>query len=146
MDRKFFNKWFDGFNDGLEKMSTEECSRLFSKCAYKCACDALKYLYRDLFVECEGNLDKFFSRVEEKKNVKGRIIESGKIYELIFTSCDCPIHTEAGIKSNKLCECSRQSMICVFKELIPDRIIHIENVESILSGNDICCHRIIIDD
>ena len=91
MDKKFFDNWFNGFNDGLEKMSTEECSRLFSKCAYKCACDALKYLYRDLFVECEGNLDNFFSRVEEKKNVRGRIIESGKIYELIFTSCDCPI-------------------------------------------------------
>ena len=146
MDKKFFDNWFNGFNDGLEKMSTEECSRLFSKCAYKCACDALKYLYRDLFEECEGNLDKFFSRVEEKKNVKGRIIESGKIYELIFTSCDCPIYTEAGIKSNRLCECSRQSMICVFKELIPNRIFHIESVKSILSGDEVCCHRIIIDD
>ena len=31
MDKKFFNKWFDGFNDGLEIMSTEECSKLFFK-------------------------------------------------------------------------------------------------------------------
>ena len=146
MDKKFFDNWINGFNDGLEKMSTEECSRLLSKCAYKCACDALKYLYRDLFVECEGNLDNFFSRVEEKKNVRGRIIESGKIYELIFTSCDCPIHTEVGIKSNRLCECSRQSMICVFKELILEMRFHIECVKSILSGDEVCCHRIIIDD
>lgn len=70
MDKEFFDKWFDGFNDGLDKMSYEECSRLFSKCAYKCACDALKYLYRDLFVDCNRDLDEFFSRVEEKKNVR----------------------------------------------------------------------------
>ena len=42
MDKEFFDKWFKGFNEGLDKMSNEECSRLFSKCAYKCACDALK--------------------------------------------------------------------------------------------------------
>ena len=146
MDKKFFDKWIEGFNEGLELMNTDECSRLFSKCASKCACDALKYLYKDLFIECENNLDKFFERVEEKKNVKGRIVESGKIYELIFTNCDCPIHTEAGVKSSRLCECSRQSMICVFKELVPQRTFRIECVKSILSGDEICCHRIIFDD
>ena len=146
MDKEFFDKWFDGFNDGLDKMSVEECSRLFSKCAYKCACDALKYLYRDLFVDCNRDLDEFFSRVEEKKNVRGRVVESGKVYDLIFSSCDCPIHTEAGIESNRLCECSRQSMICVFKELVPERRFHIECIKSILSGDEVCCHRIIFDD
>lgn len=142
MDKEFFDKWFDGLNEGLDKMSKDECSRLFSKCAYECACDALKYLYRDLFVYCDKDLDKFFSRVEEKKNVKGRVVESGKIYELIFTSCDCPIHTEAEIESNRLCECSRQSMICVFKNLVPQRTFKIECMESILAGNEKCCHRI----
>ena len=142
MDKDFFDYWFDGFNEGLDKLSNEECSRLFSQCA----CDALKYLYRDLFVDCDRDLDKFFSRVEEKKNVRGRVVESGKVYELIFTSCDCPIHTEAGIDSNRLCECSRQSMICVFKELISERRFHIECIKSILSGDEVCCHRIIFDD
>ena len=141
----------DGFlwllgDESLDKISVDECSELFSECAYKCSRDALKYLYRDLFEECDKDLDKFFNRVEEKKNVKGRVVESGKIYELIFTSCDCPIHTEAGIKSNRLCECSRQSMICVFKDLVPERKFHIECVKSILSGNEECCHRIIFED
>ena len=97
-------------------------------------------------IEKPQNLDKFFERVEEKKNVRGRVVESGKIYELIFTSCDCPIHTEAGIESNRLCECSRQSMICVFKELVPERRFHIECIKSILSGDEVCCHKIIFDD
>ena len=33
MDEKFFNKWFGALNDGLEKMSIDECSRLFAGCA-----------------------------------------------------------------------------------------------------------------
>ena len=145
MDTDFFKDWFDALDSGLDKMNTQECSRLFAACAKRCSMDALKYLYRDLFHECEGDLDTFFNRLGEKKNVRGRVIESGKVYELIFTSCDCPLHTEAGIKSNRLCECSRQSMICVFKDLVPDKVFSIECVESILSGSDICCHRIVFE-
>ena len=145
MDTKFFNKWFKGLNDGLEKMDTEECSRLFSKCAQKCACDALKYFYRDLFSECNGNLDKFFLQVNEQKELAGKVIEPGKVYELIFTKCGCPLYTEAEIKSSKLCECSRQSMIYVFQTLVPDRKFKIECIETILSGNSRCCYRIIFD-
>ena len=53
MDKDFFDKWFEGFGEGLDKMSNEECSSFFSKCAYNCSRDALKNLYRDLFEECE---------------------------------------------------------------------------------------------
>ena len=142
MDEKFFKGWFDELNNGLDKMSVEECSRLFVACAERCAGDALKYLYADLFSECGRDLDIFFRRVGEKKNVKGRIIESGSVYELVFTSCDCPLHTETNIQSTRLCECSRQSMVCVFKNLVPDRPFTIETKTSILSGDNECCHRI----
>ena len=146
MDTEFFKDWFSAFNTGLDKMDIQECSRLFADCAKRCSMDALKYLYRDLFEECERDLDTFFERVGEKKNVKGRVIEPGKVYELIFTSCDCPLHTQVHIRSNRLCECSRQSMICVFKDLLPDRNFTIECRRSILSGDDICCHRIVFEE
>ena len=145
MDNGFFSEWFRSLNKGLDNMNTEECSRLFSPCAQRCACDALKYLYKDLFNDCHGDLDEFFTRVEERKNVKGRIIESGKVYELVFTSCDCPLHTDFEVNSNRLCECSRQSMICVFKDLVPDRKFSIECKGSILSGDKECCHRIVFE-
>ena len=146
MDTRFFKDWFNAFDAGLNKMDTGECSRLFADSAERCSRDALKYLYRDLFEECGKDLDAFFERVEKNKNVKGRVIESGRVYELIFSSCDCPLHTEANIRSNRLCECSRQSMICVFKDLVPDRSFTIECAGSILSGSDICCHRIVFEE
>ena len=146
MDEKFFKKWFGALNDGLEKMSIDECSRLFAGCAEMCSRDALIYLYRDLFDSYNGNLDMFFTKVGEKKNVEGRVVESGRVYELIFTSCDCPLHTDVNVNSTRLCECSRQSMICVFKNLVPDRDFRIECVSSILSGDEKCCHRIIFEE
>ena len=146
MDEKFFKKWFGSLNVGLEKMSIDECSRLFAGCAETCSRDALKYLYRDLFNSCNGDLDMFFTKVGVKKNVEGRVVESGRVYELIFTGCDCPLHTDVNVNSTRICECSRQSMICVFKNLIPDRDFRIECISSILSGDEKCCHRIIFEE
>ncbi|MBR5964923.1 MAG: hypothetical protein IK015_02245 [Treponema sp.] len=93
MDKEFFEKWFGGFDEGLNQLNQEECARLFSKCAERCSCDALKYFYRDLFNECDGDLDKFFLRLKEKKDIDGKVVESGKVYELIFTKCGCPLYT-----------------------------------------------------
>ena len=138
----FFTDWFKGLGQGLDNMSCEECARLFAPCAKRCSQDALKYLYRDLMNECEGDLDRFFERVNERKNVDGRVMEPGRVYELIFTSCDCPIHTEAKIDSPKLCACSKESMICVFKDLVPDRNFTLEQTSTILGGSDACRYKI----
>lgn len=82
MDQKFFERWFNGFSGGLDQLRQEECSRLFSKCALQCSCDALKYLYRDLFIECNGDLDKFFLRLNEKKILKEKLYNQEKFMNL----------------------------------------------------------------
>ena len=58
----FFENWFQSLDKGLEKLSPQECRCLFSECAAQCGKDALKYLYQNLFEDCNGNLDVFFSR------------------------------------------------------------------------------------
>ena len=138
----FFKGWFVGLDSGLESMSASECSRLFSCCAERCSRDALKYLYRDLFDRCGGDPDAFFSRVGENNSVSGRVIEPGRVYELIFTACDCPLHTQAGMNSPKLCECSHRSVHCVFEDLLPDRAFTVERTETILGGGNACRFRI----
>ena len=138
----FFKNWFCALDKGLDKMSEQECSRLFSECAYQCAKDALKYLYRDLFDACEGNLDEIFSRLREIDGVDGGVVEHGKTYEIIFKSCNCDLHTEANINSVRLCECSRQSILWILKALTPDRVFSVERIESILNGAQSCRFRI----
>ena len=105
----------------------------------------VKYLYKGIFDECCGDLDQFFARLHEIDNVDGKVIEPGKVYELIFRKCECPVHTDAGINSAHLCACSKQSMTCVFQVLIPDRPFIIEQLSTILGGSEICRHRITFD-
>ena len=138
----FFADWFRALGTGLDSRDAGECSRLFAGCAKRCSEDVLKYLYRGLFDACGGDLDRFFGRIHEIENVDGKVIEPGKVYELYFKKCECPVHTDAGIASARLCVCSRESMICVFKELVPGRRFGIEQLSTILGGGDICRHRI----
>lgn len=138
----FFSRWFSALDESLRNMSEEECGRLFAGCAADCAKDALKDLYADLFRECGGDPDIFFSRLHELDDVDGRVVESGKAFELIFTKCGCPLHTEAHLTSPGLCECSRQSILCELKELMPDRQFEVVRMESILAFGQRCRFRI----
>ena len=138
----FFESWFQGFDKGLEQLSTQECARLFSECAAQCGKDALKCLYQDLFNGCEGNMDEFFSSLGELNGVDGRVIENGSVYEIIFKSCGCDLHTKAKVNSSRLCECSRQSILWILRTLVPDRAFSVERMESILQGDQVCRFRI----
>ena len=139
---EFFTGWFGSLEKGLEKLDEQECSRLFSECAKSCSWYVVNYIYRKLFDECGGNLDSFFARLHEIDNVDGRVIQPGRVYELIFRKCECPVHTEANVRSPRLCTCSRESMICVFRDLVPDREFELEQVSTILAGADVCRHII----
>lgn len=139
---EFFERWFRGFNDGLQKMSGEECGRLFKPCAALCAKDALKYLYQDLFDECKGNLDEFFTRLHEVQNVDGQVVETGKEYNIIFKSCNCDLHVHGHVETAKLCECSRQSILCELKALMPEAEFTVRRLGSILNGDSCCTFRI----
>ena len=138
----FFPEWFKDLDKGLENLETEHCACLFSECAKMCASNVVQYFYRDIFDACEGNLDKFFTKLNEIDNVEGKIIKPGKAYELILGKCECPIHTDAGITSNHLCACSKESLSHVFKELVPHRPFQIEQLSTILGGSSVCRHRI----
>ena len=139
---EFFEGWFNTLEKGLEKLDVNECSCLFSECAKTCSEFVVSGLYRPLFEECEGDLDKFFNNTHKIDNVDSRILEQGKKYELIFKKCECPVHTDAKISSPRLCVCSKESMICVFKALVPERKFELEQISTILDGSDVCKHVI----
>lgn len=142
---EFFEGWFKTLEKGLEKLDANECSCLFSECAKTCSEFVVNCMYRPIFDECGGDLDKFFANIHKIDNVEGKVIESGKKYELIFKKCECPVHTEAKITSPRLCTCSKESMTCVFKALVPDRTFKLEQISTILDGSEVCRHLITFD-
>ena len=141
---EFFARWFRGFGEGLAGLSREERGRLFAPCAALCARDALRDLYLGLFRDCGGDLDQFFSRLHEVRSVDGRVIEPGKVYEILFLACGCDLHVRAGVNAPELCECSRQSIIAEFRELLPGKEFEVEERGTILGGEECCCFRITV--
>ena len=141
----FFDGWFATLGKGLDQLDVNACQRLFSECAKTCAGYVVSNMYREIYDECEGDLDRFFSHIQRIDNVEGNVIEPGKVYELIFRKCECPVHTEAKISSPRLCACSKESMICVFKTLVPDRKFRLEQTSTILGGSNVCRHIITFD-
>ncbi len=139
---EFLEGWFLTLEKGLDKLDVNECSCLFSECAKTCSEYVVSGMYRPLFDECGGDLDKFFTGIHKIENVEGNIVEPGRVYELIFKKCECPVHTVAKVSSPRLCVCSRESMICVFKALVPDRKFKLEQISTILEGSDVCKHLI----
>lgn len=138
----FFEQWFEGFGQGLCALTDAERARLFRPCAERCARDALKYLYQDLFNDCGGDLDAFFSRLNEVRQVDGRVVERGRVYEIDFLQCTCDLHTRAGVNTDALCECSRQSLLCELETLLPGQTFDVARVSSILRGDARCVFRI----
>lgn len=138
----FFSGRFGAFDEGLKAMNGEECGRLFSACAERCAQDAVKNLYRSLADECGGDPDAFFARLHEIENLRGRVIESGRVYEMVFEECGCDLHTAAKLQCERLCECSLESVRFILKALFPGRSFRVTKLGTILEGNESCRFRI----
>jgi len=138
MDKAFFERWFDSLNTGLDALSEEECGRLFAPCAARCARDAFTNLYRDLFEECGRDVDLFFSRIHELDGASGHVVAPHRIYEIEFMTCSCDLHVVAHVDSPKLCECSRQSILCMMHFMAPDEKYIVTRIETVLEGAPSC--------
>ena len=142
---EFFVGWFASLEKGLDKLDINECSCLFSECAKTCSEYVINNMYRELLDECEGDPDKFFVSINQRDNVEGNVIEPGKVYEMIFKKCECPVHTDANVSSPRLCTCSKESMIYLIRALLPDRKFKLEQISTILDGSNECRYLITID-
>ena len=51
----------------------------------------------------------------------------------------------AGGKEASFCECSRQSMIYVLENMMPEKHIEVEIIETVLSGGEKCRFRVSVE-
>ncbi|MBQ8617095.1 MAG: hypothetical protein IJ418_06225 [Clostridia bacterium] len=145
MDKSFFCQWFKGFESGLEELDVDSRSRLLSHCARRCADTGILQAHLKLYQAVNGDRDAFYSRLSETGDVRGEIVVPNKEYFIYFPKCACDIHTDFGVDSANLCECSRQSIMYVAASVWHDSKIQVEQIETILSGDSQCKFRIIFD-
>ena len=110
--------------------------------AIECVKDNVLQLHKQIYAKYNGDFDRIYTEGYNSKSYTGRVIESGKIYELSYLECTCPKVKCGQRKNPQQCECSRQSILYILSQLEPNSRfeVHIEN--TILRGSDRCTFRI----
>lgn len=136
------SNWFKGFEDGIAKLSEEQRETFFRECGRNCVQCGTLQVYKDLYEQAAGDLDRFFAIADEQPGVRCETVEKDAVYNLYFLECTCELHKPGYVSTPLLCECSRQSIIYVLQSLWKDRTFQVTICESILRGSQHCKMRI----
>ena len=93
---------------------------------------------RRQFEECGYSLDAQYKKYGNTEYFNARIIEPGHVYELGYPKCSCPDILSGKEHDVSLCECSRQSILYVLHNLVPDKEIAVEILHTVLGGAENC--------
>ena len=132
------SNWFKGFEDGIAKLSEEQRETFFRECGRNCVQCGTLQVYKDLYEQVAGDLDRFFAIADEQPGVRCETIEKDAVYTLYFLECTCELHKRGYVSTPLLCECSRQSILYVLHSLWKDKAFRVTICESILRGNQHC--------
>lgn len=112
--------------------------------AINCVKDTALPVQMRLFQECSFNLDTYCQKYGETEFFFAKEIEKGHIYEMGYPKCVCP-EALAGEMEAFFCECSRQGMIYVLENMMPEKSIKVETIETVLSGASKCRFKVTIE-
>ena len=143
MDRDFFLCWFRGFEEGLEAMDADARSRLLKHCARRCADTGVLRSHLRHYQAVNGCRDDYYRTLSEIGNVRGEVLVPGREYAICFPDCACDLHTECGVSTPLLCECSRQSIRYVAETVWKGCRVQVEPEGTVLSGAPECRFKLI---
>ncbi len=113
--------------------------------ALKCVNSYVLAEMKRQFEECNNSLDEQYKKYGATEYFFANIIEPGHIYEIGYPSCVCPKAQSEKDKDDNFCECSRQSILYVYEQLIPDKNITVETLETALAGGSKCRFRVVVE-
>lgn len=99
---------------------------------------------KERFAAAHYDLDEFYSTLDDEAYF-GKVITPGKEYELGYYKCTCAKVLSGEVTDAKQCECSRQSIIYILKQLLPDKKVNVRILETVLQGGSCCRFRITIE-
>lgn len=138
-------KYYHAMEEGIKSLPAEAQEKLYKSCGMDCAKNFVLGEQKRQFEECHGDLDLQYTRYGNSEYFFAEIIEKGHIYEIGYPRCLCPMVASGLASAPTHCECSRQSIIYVLQELMPDKKIEVETIETVLSGAEKCRFRIVIE-
>jgi len=118
---------------------------LYRPCAVGCVQNYVLKEQQRQFAECGGDLDLQYEKYGRSEFFFADIIERGRVYEIGYPRCLCPV-VDAGLASATVhCECSRQSILYVLNTLLPEKKIQVEQMRTVLSGAQECRFRVTVE-
>lgn len=140
----FCKDFFANLQNAVELLPNSERAKLYRPCGQKCASlFALKEQQRQ-FAECNGDLDMMYQKYGKSEYFFAEIIEPGRLYEIGFPRCFCPIITSGYNSPAGHCECSRQSIIYVLETLLPQKKIRVNTIHTLLQGANECRFQVTV--
>lgn len=112
--------------------------------AINCVKDTALPVQLRLFQDCNNDMSIYCEKYGETEFFFAKELEKGHLYEMGYPKCFCP-EALAGGKEASFCECSRQSMIYVLENMMPEKRIEVEIIETVLSGAEKCRFKVTID-
>ena len=110
--------------------------------AIECVKDSVLPIHEQIYRKCNSDFDRIFTEEYNTESYTGKVLESGKVYELSYLKCTCPMVQQGLIKNPEHCECSRQSILYILSQLEPDSQFDVRIENTILRGSDLCTFRI----
>ena len=108
----------------------------------ECVKDSVLPIHEQIYRKCNGDFDRIFTEEYNTESYTGKVLESGKVYELSYLKCTCPMVQQGLIKNPEHCECSRQSILYILSQLEPKRKYDVQIIDTILKGAERCTFRI----
>ena len=129
----------------IGKLPAAVREKLYRPSAVNCVKDVVLTELRRQFEECGCDLDRQYAKYNRSEYFFADIVEPGRVYEIGYPRCLCP-QVEAGfVNAPTHCECSRQSILYVYGELIPDKTVRVETLRTVLAGDSECRFRVTVE-
>lgn len=110
--------------------------------AVLCVKDYVLPTQRTLFKQCGGDLDRVYGEAMNDASYFGKVVEPGRVYELGYRRCTCQMVLSGQVKAPEHCECTRQSILYILSQLMPECHFEVEILETVLRGSEHCRFRI----
>ena len=113
--------------------------------AVRCVRETVLPIQRAQFQACGCDLDAQYRKYGDTEGFFAKILQPGRRYEVGYSKCVCPEVLEGGATDAAHCECSRQSVLYILEQLLPEKRITVETVETVLSGGTCCRFAVTVE-
>ena len=129
----------------IGKLPADVREKLYRPSAENCVKGVVLAELRRQFEECGCDLDRQYAKYNRSEYFFAEIVEPGRVYEIGYPRCLCPMVDAGFVAAPTHCECSRQSILYVYQELIPGKTVRVEMLGTVLSGAPECRFRVTVE-